>query len=364
MKRRDFIGASIVALSSNPIRSFAQGHGPADDLLPPINVTAPNPISLPVASPAGSVGGYNWAINADTIRGGILQIGKLRLVNGKKILEAAAFGKSRDVLYEFGYGMELASKQLIQNQIATYGLFTQWMADIGWQSIVGMDQYGLSETTYDGLTTLFGLFSDYYFSHLPSVPPITDFKFYSTPFFTLGAYYNWMNGNGSDKAVDLKSLKLGIGVQQISPIRNIIVNDGMGAGKYPIDAEFSTNLLSDQELIVGSALGRVSGHVNGELFLGDDGSFFFRGEYRLNPDKFDFDASNSRPSIQEALTTLVRRIGEFTDHKDFMIYFTGTQPLNANGTRASIKATNPDGTPAPIADTRARIGGFGRRPPN
>ncbi|MCA8000442.1 lipid II-degrading bacteriocin, partial [Burkholderia metallica] len=79
----------------------------------------------------------------------------------------------------------------------------------------------------------------------------------------------------------------------------------------------------------------------------------------LNPDKFDFDASRSRPSIQEALTTLVRKIGEFTDHKDFMIYFTGSQPLNVNGTRASIKAMNPDGTPAAVHTPR--IGGFGRR---
>ncbi|AWV01610.1 hypothetical protein DM992_18880 [Burkholderia sp. JP2-270] len=362
MKRRDFLGASAIALVSSPIRSMAQGHGPADDLLPPINITAPNNISLPLPSPGGPAGGCYWAVNGDNIRGGIFQIGRLRLVNGKKILEAAAGGKSRDVLSEFGYGLELASKQIIQSQIATYGLFTQWMADIGWQSIVGLDQYGLSETTFSGLTTLFGLFSDYYFSHLPA-PSITDFKFYSTPFFTLGAYYNWINGKGDNKVVDLKSLKLGIGVQQISPIRNIIVNDAMGAGSYPIDAEFSTNLLNDQELIVGSALGRVSGHVNGELFLGSDGSFYFRGEYRLNPDKFDFDASNSRPKIQEALTTLVRRIGEFTNHKDFMIYFSGTQPLNVNGKRADIKAMNPDGTPVPVADPRARIGGFGRRPP-
>ncbi|NTZ83391.1 lipid II-degrading bacteriocin [Burkholderia metallica] len=361
MKRRHFLGASTALLASTPIRVFAQGHGPADDLLPPINVWAPTELSLPIPSPNGPAGGYYWAANGDNIRGGIFQIGKFRLVNGKKILEAAAAGRSRDVLSEFGYGIELASKQVIQAQISTYALFTSWVADMGWKGIIGADQYGLSETTFSGLTTAFGLFSDYYFSHLPA-PPIESFKFYSTPFFTLSAYYNWMRGDGDAKSVDLKSLKLGIGVQQISPIRDIIVNEGMGAGTYPIDAEFSTNLLSNQELIVGSALGRVSGHIKGELFLGNDDSFYFRGEYSLNPDKFDFDASRSRPSIQEALTTLVRRIGEFTDHKDFMIYFTGTQPLNVNGTRASIKATNPDGTPAPIAVHTGRVGGFGRRP--
>lgn len=361
MKRRDFVFASAAVLSSSPIRAIAQGRGPADDVLPPINISAPSDISLPLPSPGGPAGGYYWSSTDDNIRGGIFQIGRLRLVNGKKILEAAAAGRSRDVLSEFAYGIELASKQVVQAQISTYALFTTWLGDIGWGSIVGADQYGLSNTTFSGLTTAFGLFSDYYFSHLPA-PPIENFKFYSTPFFTLSAYYNWIRGNGTAKTVDLKSLKLGIGVQQISPIRDIIVNDAMGEGTYRIDAEFSTNLLSNQELIVGSALGRVSGHVNGELFLGGDGSFYFRGEYSLNPDKFDFDASRSRPSIQEALTTLVRRIGEFTDHKDFMIYFSGSQPLNVNGTRASIKAINPDGTPAPIADPRARIGGFGRRP--
>ncbi len=360
MKRRDFLGVSAAALASTPIRSLAQGHGPADDVMPPININAPSNISLPVPSPGGPAGGYYWQAGGDNIRGGIFQIGRFRLVNGKKILEAAAAGKSRDVLSEFAYGIELANKQVVQAQIATYALFTSWLANNGWQGIVGADQYGLSNTTFSGLTTAFGLFSDYYFSHLPA-PPITEFKFYSTPFFTLGAYYYWIRGNGDSRAVDLKSLKLGIGVQQISPIRDIIVNDGMGAGVYPIDAEFSTNLLNDQELIVGSALGRVSGHVNGQLVLGSDGSFYFRGEYRLNPDKFDFDASRSRPSIQEALTTLVRKIGEFVDHKDFVIYFTGSQPLEVNGTRASIKATNPDGTPAAVH--RPSFGGLSPRPP-
>ncbi|RQV32100.1 lipid II-degrading bacteriocin [Burkholderia cenocepacia] len=359
MKRRHFLGASTALLASSPIRSLAQGHGPADDLLPPISVTAPTELALPIATPNGPAGGYHWAINGDNIRGGIFQIGKFRLVNGKKILEAAAAGRSRDVLYEFGYGMELASKQVVQAQISTYALFTSWIADMGWQGITGATQYGLSDTTFSGLTTAFGLFSDYYFSYLPA-PPIESFKFYATPFFTLSAYYNWIRGNGEPKSVDLKSLRLGIGVQQISPIRDIIVNDAMGPGTYRIDAQFSTNLLSNQELIVGSALGRVSGHIQGELFLGSDDSFYFRGEYTLNPDKFDFDASRSRPSIQEALTTFVRKIGEFTDHKDFMIYFTGSQPLNVNGTRASIKAMNPDGTPAAVHS--ARPGGFGRRP--
>lgn len=110
MKRRNFLGASTAFLVSNPVRSLAQGHGPADDLLPPISVTAPTELALPIATPNGPAGGYHWAINGDNIRGGIFQIGKFRLVNGKKILEAAAAGRSRDVLSEFGYGMELASK--------------------------------------------------------------------------------------------------------------------------------------------------------------------------------------------------------------------------------------------------------------
>lgn len=84
MKRRHFLGASTALLASSPIRVLAQGHGPADDLLPPINVTAPTELALPIATPNGPAGGYHWAINGDNIRGGIFQIGKFRLVNGKK----------------------------------------------------------------------------------------------------------------------------------------------------------------------------------------------------------------------------------------------------------------------------------------
>jgi len=86
-----------------------------------------------------------------------------------------------------------------------------------------------------------------------------------------------------------------------------------------------------------------------------------QGHGPADPDKFDFDASRSRPSVQEALTTLVRKIGDFVDHKDFVIYFTGSQPLEVNGTRASIKAMNPDGTPAAIH--RPSFGGLSPRPP-
>lgn len=345
-KRRSLIRTSIAfpaAMLLPSVWSWAQtrGHGPADEL-PMISVTAPRETSLPIPSVGGPVGGYSWTTGFDNIRGGIYQIGKFNLVNGRKILSAAEAGKSLDVLSEFAYGIELASNNLVKAQIATYGIFTQWLANNGWQGVVGADQYGLSNTQLSGLTTAFGLFSDYYFSHLPA-PPISEFKFYATPFFTLAAYDYWIRGNGSPRVVDLKSLRLGIGANEIGPIRSIIVNDGMGPGAYPIDAEFSTNLLSDKEYIVGSALGRVSGHVVGQLVLTADGDFPFAGEYTLNPDKFAFDASNSRPYIQEVLTTLVRKMGEITGHADFMIYFKGSQPLNVSGARRNIKAMDEHG---------------------
>lgn len=344
-KRRELLGISIAAPAAmmlSPLRGWAQGHGPADDMLPAINITAPHDYSLPVATPNGPAGGYAWAPGMENIRGGIWQIGRFRLVNGKKVFEAAAAKNPLEMLRQFAYGIELAGNSVIRAQVATYGLFTQWLADNGWKSITGANQYELSNIQLDGLTTAFGLFSNYYFSHLPA-PPISDFKFYATPFFPLAAYDYWIRGDGSPRSVDLKSLHLNIGAAEIGPIRSIIINDGMGPGTYPIDATFSTNLLSDHEYIVGSALGRVSGHVTGQLTLSSDGRFNFNGEYTLNPDKFDFDASNSRPAVQEALTTLIRVMGSFTGHHDYMIYFTGSQPLNIQGTRVSIKATNPGG---------------------
>jgi len=84
MKRRDFLGVSAAALASTPIRSLAQGHGPADEVMPPININAPSNISLPVPSPGGPAGEYYWQAGGDNIRGGIFQIGRFRLVNGRK----------------------------------------------------------------------------------------------------------------------------------------------------------------------------------------------------------------------------------------------------------------------------------------
>ncbi|MCO8614085.1 lipid II-degrading bacteriocin [Burkholderia multivorans] len=344
-KRRKLLGISIAApatMTLRPLRGWAQGHGPANDMMPSINITASHDYSLPVATPNGPAGGYVWAPGMEAVRGGIWQIGQFRLVNGRKIFQAAAAKNPLELLRQFAYGIELASNNVIRAQIATYGLFTQWLANNGWQSIVGANQYELSNMQIGGLSTAFGIFSNYYFSHLPA-PPISDFKFYATPFFPLAAYDYWLRGDGSPRSVDLRSLHLKIGAAEIGPIRNIIINDGMGPGIYPIDAVFSTNLLSDHEYIVGSALGRVSGHVTGQLTLSADGFFRFNGEYTLNPDKFDFDASKSRPPVQEALTTLIRVIGSFTGYHDYMIYFTGSQPLNVEGTRASIKATNADG---------------------
>lgn len=71
--------------------------------------------------------------------------------------------------------------------------------------------------------------------------------------FSVGRIRLLIRGDGSPRSVDLKSLHLKIGAAEIGPLRSIIVNDGMGPGTYPIDAAFSTNLLSDHEYIVGSA---------------------------------------------------------------------------------------------------------------
>ncbi|AOK29334.1 hypothetical protein WS67_12395 [Burkholderia singularis] len=337
--RRRLLCASVAlpaAALAHPIRGWANGHGPADEL-PAIHVTAPSETSLPLPSPGGPAGGYSWTTGLENYRGGIFQIGKFKLVNGKRIFAAASEGRTIDALAEFAYGIELSSNKLIQAQIATYGLFTQWLANNGWRDIVGANEYGLSNTTYSGLTAAFGLFSDYYFSRLPA-PPISDFRFYATPFFTLAAYDYWFRGNGASRTVDLPSLRLGIGVKQIDAIKNIVVNDGMGPGVYPIDAVFSTNLISENEWIVGAALGRVSGHVTGQLTLAANGGYSFLGEYTLNPDRFDFDVSRSRPDVQERLTTLVRKLGEIAGHTDFTIYFNGSQKVDESGTRASIKA--------------------------
>ncbi len=116
MKRRHFLGASTAFLVSNPIRSIAQGHGPADDLLPPISVTAPTGLALPIATPNGPAGGYHWAINGDNIRGGIFQIGKFRLVNGKKSSKLLPPDVPETCFLNLGMGWNLQANKLCKHK--------------------------------------------------------------------------------------------------------------------------------------------------------------------------------------------------------------------------------------------------------
>lgn len=267
------------------------------------------------------------------ISGPVLRVGEFYLVNGKKILDAIERGDSNDTLVQFATGLQHATESAVRAQAAVYGLITQWLATGGYINQPGANPYAF--TNVGSMSTLFGVFSNWYFKNLPS-RPASQFSFYGTPFMSIAAIYYWMFGDGSARTMNVQSLNLAMSLADFVPIGRAIENPGYGPGMYPIDAEFSTNLFDHhtKDLWAAGVIGRVSGRVTGTLEMTAAGDYVFSGSFTLNPDRYKAYDSN-RTFTQEALTKFLNLLGAF-GHKDYDIFFTGSQNIRFTGRRPSV----------------------------
>ncbi|WP_193100647.1 lipid II-degrading bacteriocin [Burkholderia sp. Z1] len=333
--------ASLVGLLRSA-KSFAAG----DPTLPAITVSA-SPITDPYYPGSGTLGTGEVSplrlppvLTNGNITGPVFKVGDFFLVNGKKILDAIERGDSTGALVEFATGLQHATEAAVRSQAAVYGLITLWLADRGYTNQPGATEYAF--TNVGSMSTLFGTFSTWYFSHLPS-RPATEFKFYGTPFMSIAAIYYWMFGDGSQRTMNIASLNLKMSLDDFDPIKRAVENPAYGPGTYPFDAEFSTNLFNHatKDLWAAGVIGRVGGRVTGTLEVSATGDYVFNGSFTLNPDRYKAYDSN-RTITQEALTKFLGLLGTF-GHKDYDILFTGGQNIQFSGKKpvAYQQPTNP-----------------------
>lgn len=156
--------------------------------------------------------------------------------------------------------------------------------------------------------------------------------FFGTPLMFMAGLYYWLYGKGETRYVNIGSLNLQMVTRDIPPVRDAVAANGPGI--YPINSPFTYNTFGPGYLtsFAGLLLGRVSGNVSGVLTIAANGTYVFTGTYTLNPDVFDADPSH-RPPVQEALTTILRAIGDQFGHVDFTTVVLGSQPLILKGSK-------------------------------
>ncbi|EDT37562.1 lipid II-degrading bacteriocin [Burkholderia ambifaria] len=311
---------------------------PPDPMLPVISVTG-GPITDMYYPGSGTLGTgplppsrIPSVLANGNISGPVLRVGELYLVNGKKILEAIERGDSNGTLVEFATGLEHATESAVRAQAAVYGLVTQWLATGGYINQPGANQYAF--TRVGSMSTLFGVFSTWYFRNLPS-RPASEFAFYGSPFMSIAAIYYWMFGDGSPRTMNIQSLNLAMSLSDFAQINRAVENPAYSHGTYFFDSEFSTNLFDHhtKDLWAAGVIGRVSGRVTGTLEMSDKGDYVFAGSFTLNPDRYKAYDSN-RTLTQEVLTKFLGLLGTF-GHKDYDIIFTGSQNITFSGKRPS-----------------------------
>ncbi|WP_181885612.1 lipid II-degrading bacteriocin [Trinickia dinghuensis] len=256
-------------------------------------------------------------------------IGAKVVANGKRVFKMAEGGDPIATMDEFFKGLSGRSAEYVWGQIRSLGAFTQWLANGGYSQLIGANSYGLLPAQSSNITMMYGL----YFSQHANTP-ISEFKFYGNPFMPIAAIHYWINGNGADRTIDIPSLNLSMGLNDFSPIKNIVNNLSMGPGSYAIDASFSTNLFAHgtKDLWAAGVIGRISGQVTGTLNIDQAGTYAFNDSYTLLPDVFNADRSH-RPFPQEQMTDFLRAIGDLFGHTDYTIKFSGSGSISFSGPR-------------------------------
>ena len=244
-----------------------------------------------------------------------------------------------------------------RNQLTLVGGFTPWLALGGYKHLPGANQYGFSfePGQYANITALFGI----YVGQSHGIPPTRGFASYGNPLMFVEAINHWINGDGTQRTVNIESLNLKMSVADFKEITKAIENPGYGPSTYSFDTAFSTNIFNHgtKDLWSASVFGRVSGRIRGTLVMLEDDTYRFDGYYSLNPDRFDADPSN-RPFLQEAATTFLAKLGAVLGHKDYQINFFGEKHLSFSGQRPVKNA----GTRPPQAVHRPSLGGLMRPP--
>ncbi|WP_032620806.1 lipid II-degrading bacteriocin [Pseudomonas syringae] len=303
------------------------------------------PIELPSTviyayPPSGGLSNIdsNWESCYSTLPKHVLQIIRIKeaaenlTLNGRAVWAAAETCDNFLVMEEVFKGLSGQSRFMVETQlkmhaqVQAYAVSHYQLSRFRTAYYVGNGYGRVAEGDYGKMVNSRKM------RHIEGVLPSNAVDFYGSPIMPIAAVAYWLFGGGADRNMNIGSLNLQMVLSDFKPIIDVLNNPATAPGVYPIDAPFSYNTFSKApiNLPVAGVLGRVSGNIGGHLVINADNTYTFTGQYVLNKDVYDADASN-RSYWQETLTTFLHGLGEVFGHVDYTINIIGAQPVVFSG---------------------------------
>tara|TARA_R110001583_G_scaffold92925_1_gene235649 strand:- start:1972 stop:2883 length:912 start_codon:yes stop_codon:yes gene_type:complete len=159
-----------------------------------------------------------------------------------------------------------------------------------------------------------------------------EFDFYGFVFMPAAALYYYLFSDGRDRRVRIESLNMNMVVSDFKPIQELL-DSNPSPGTYHVESDFSYNTLDKVPIDspVGLTLGRVAGHVRGDLIVDSDGYYNFEGTYIIKPDIYNADLGTGRTFVQEKLTGLLSALGEMFGKNPYTLHVVGEENISFYG---------------------------------
>lgn len=259
-------------------------------------------------------------------------VARHHVANGAEVFRAGNAGKSVETAEAFFKGLSGQSRTYVEQQLNDMQYYGVWACNnLGAQQklYLANDEAFILSLEYASYLNASGKATT-----APSPEqPASSYDFYGTVLMPFAAMYYWIRGGGKTRRVNIASLNLQMVASDFRPLMDVINDRANGDGAYVINGHFEYNTFSRYTINVpaAGALGRINGEIAGTLIMQGD-SWNFDGEYIINPDDYNADASN-RPWPQEDLTAFLRGIGDAFGYQNYKIEVDGSMPVHFSGIR-------------------------------
>ncbi|WEL43768.1 lipid II-degrading bacteriocin [Pseudomonas sp. CBSPBW29] len=142
----------------------------------------------------------------------------------------------------------------------------------------------------------------------------------------VSALGHFINGNGATVEMDITKLGLKPSVTPVPLLEQYFANMPVGTSKVLID-KVPYDTFQDS-FNTGTVLGHITLKIEGTATKSDTGAITFTGEARAYNDRYDANQGSFRNALPEAATTILRKIQEVTNAKEYEISIKGSLPIN------------------------------------
>ncbi|TWD52529.1 lipid II-degrading bacteriocin [Pseudomonas sp. SJZ131] len=142
----------------------------------------------------------------------------------------------------------------------------------------------------------------------------------------VSALGHFINGDGNSVVMDINKLGLNPSVTSIPLLDQHLASMPIGTSSVLID-KVPYDTFADS-FNTGVILGHITLKIEGTATKSENGAVTFNGEARAYNDKYDANQGSFRNALPEAATTILRKIQEVTNAKEYEIEIKGSLPIN------------------------------------